>query len=66
MTGYLRYELELDDLVREIEWLGKTDTPERIAARLGYTVCSLEQRLRREGRPDLAAVFERAYVRGES
>lgn len=50
----LRRGAELAPLVEDVEWLLGTDTPERIAARLGYSIDSLVRRLQRNGRGDLA------------
>lgn len=47
------------ELIAEVEWLIGTDTPERIAQRLGYTrTKSLCRRLERAGRYDLARRFD--------
>lgn len=50
-------ELDTRMLVEEINHLGATDTPERIAARLGYTLEGLAKRLYRDGVPGVAARF---------
>lgn len=51
-------ELDTRELVAEIQHLGRTDTPERIAHRLGYTLEGLTKRLQREGLYGVAAPFD--------
>lgn len=55
---------EREHLTGEVEWLLGTDSPARIARRLGYrSTEALAKRLQREGRRDLAAHF---YSEGEA
>ena len=54
----LRIVGEREDLVHEVGWLLGTDSPERIAVRLGYrNAKSLARVLSRHGRADLAGHF---------
>lgn len=57
-------DLDTRDLVAEIRHIGRTDSPENIAARLGFTVDGLSKRLYRDGFPELAAPFSAFRDRG--
>lgn len=58
--GACQNKLPAAELIEDIEWILGTDTPERIAARVGYPrMKSLTRRLERNGRPDLARIFDR-------
>jgi hypothetical protein len=46
------------ELVEDVEMLLPTDTPERIAERLGRSVSAVARALQHEGRGDLARPFE--------
>lgn len=51
------------ELVEEIEHIGGSDCPDRVAARFGYTPAGMYKRLRAAGRPDLASPFNTVALR---
>jgi hypothetical protein len=58
--GACQNQQPIADLIEDVEWLRGTDSPENIAARVGYPrVASLARRLERADRPDLARIFDR-------
>lgn len=60
----LRTVEQREHLAHEVEWLLGTDSPTRIARRLGYrSTEALAKRLSRDGRRDLATHF---YSEGEA
>lgn len=55
-----RKRVESQYVLEEVEWLlGNGATPYEVSDALGRTVSSLGTIMRRHGRPDLAAPFER-------
>lgn len=50
------------DLIEDIEWCLETGEthPEAIARRLDMTAAAISRSLRRNGRPDLACLFDQA------
>jgi len=48
---------KLQSVIEEVDWLRGTDTPQNVAARLGYATATLNRVLADAGRGDLAALF---------
>ena len=57
--GHAVTQRRTEDIIEDVEWMLDTgEAPERIPQRLGTTPAALTKRMRRAGRPDLAAPFQ--------